>query len=117
MNREDWLIAAAQGMAPWFDNLGKPLPRVRIAIGFTSHGARGRRIGECWSDRASGDGTHEILIKPTLDDAGEVAAILAHELAHAAVGVEHGHKKPFAKVAKAIGLERQDDRDRGRGGV
>ena len=30
--------------------------------------------------------------------------VLAHELVHAAVGVQHGHKAPFKRVAVAIGL-------------
>jgi hypothetical protein len=35
----------------------------------------------------------------------QVAAIVAHELVHAAVGVEQGHGPAFGKVARAIGLE------------
>src|SRR5262245_40096792 len=34
-----------------------------------------------------------------------VAEILAHELVHAAVGVDQGHGPAFRKVANAIGLE------------
>jgi hypothetical protein len=102
--REEWLNQVAQLMAPWFDALGCPLPRVRMAIGFPSTGSKGKRIGECWAGEASADGTHEILIRPDLDDALDVAAILAHELTHAAVGIPAGHGATFAKVAKAIGL-------------
>lgn len=103
--REEWLNAVAELMGPWFINLDKPLPAYRLTIGFPSTGSRGKRIGECWSASCSADGTHEILIRPDIDDPMEVAAILAHELIHAAVGLECGHKRPFAKVAKAIGLE------------
>ena len=105
MTREDWLTKIAERMAPWFSDLGCPLPRVRMAIGFPSTGSKGKRIGECWAGEASADGTHEILIRPDLDNPEEVAAVLAHELAHAAVGIKAGHGRPFAKVAKAIGLE------------
>ncbi|KGD42913.1 sprT-like family protein [Burkholderia pseudomallei] len=35
----------------------------------------------------------------------EVAAILGHELVHAAVGIPAGHGKDFRRVAKGIGLE------------
>jgi hypothetical protein len=35
----------------------------------------------------------------------QVAGILAHELIHASVGVEHGHKGPLRKMANALGLE------------
>ncbi len=45
-NRESWLNRVAVGMAPLFEALNAPLPsRVRVAIGFTSRGARGRAIG------------------------------------------------------------------------
>jgi len=77
MNREDWLIKVAEGMAPWFNELGYALPRYRIAIGFPSTGRRGKRIGECWVGGASADGTFEILIRPDLDVPLDVAVILA----------------------------------------
>src|SRR5216683_875773 len=67
--------------------------------------AKNQRIGECWSDSKSADGHHEILVSPVIADSLRVAGILAHELIHAAVGVEHGHKGPFRTMAKAIGLE------------
>jgi hypothetical protein len=105
LNREEWLMAVAAGMSPWFSDLGCPLPRVRMAVGFTSRGKRSSRIGECWGADASVDGTHEIFIVPTLDDPVRIADILAHELVHAAVGTSNGHKAPFRKVALAIGLE------------
>jgi hypothetical protein len=62
-------------------------------------------LGECWSDANSKDGHTEIMISPILDDPMRVVGVLAHELVHAAVGIEYGHKEPFAKLAKAIGLE------------
>lgn len=103
--REDWLNRLAELMSPWFDKLNYPLPRIRIAIGFPSTGRRGRRIGECWDSKASEDGTFEILIRPDQADPLDVAAILAHELVHAAVGLEAGHKGAFRTVALAIGLQ------------
>ncbi|CAJ5181520.1 SprT-like family [Burkholderia pseudomallei] len=110
-NRESWLNFVAKRMAPMFDELSAPLPdRIRIAIGFTSAGRRGRRIGECWDNRCSEDGHFEIFIRPDLAESPdmmpmEVAAILGHELVHAAVGIPAGHGKNFRRVAKGIGLE------------
>ena len=101
MNRETWLEQVAQRMEPWFGSL----PPLRFAIGFPSTGKRGKRIGECWDGSASEDGRFEVLIRPDLADPVEVAAVLAHELVHAAVGCEVGHKGPFRKVATYIGLE------------
>ena len=91
--RESWLNAVALGMAPLFEALDAPLPdRVRVAIGFTSRGAKGKAIGECWDNRLSADGHFEIFIRPDLAHApdampAQIAAILAHELVHAAVGI------------------------------
>jgi len=109
-NREAWLNYVAGRMGPWFEGLGSPLPgHVRIAIGFTSTGKRGNRIGECWDNGCSEDGHFEVFIRPDLAESADmmplqVAAILAHELVHAAVGIPAGHGKLFRKVAKGIGL-------------
>lgn len=104
--REEWLNFVADELRPAFIKIGAPLPeKIRMAVGFTSNGYRGKAIGECWSDKASADKHAEIFIKPDQDDQVRVAGILAHELAHAAVGTEHGHKAPFKRVAVALGLE------------
>jgi hypothetical protein len=109
-NRESWLNRVAVGMAPLFEALGTPLPsRVRVAIGFTSRGAKGKAIGECWDNRCSGDGHFEIFIRPDLAHApdampAQIAAILAHELVHAAVGIAAGHGKAFKRIALGLGL-------------
>ena len=109
-NRESWLNGVAAGMAPLFETLGAPLPdRVRVAIGFTSAGRRSRAIGECWDNRRSADGHFEIFIRPDLAHApdampAQIAAILAHELVHAAVGIKAGHGKPFKRIALGLGL-------------
>src|SRR3546814_1922109 len=64
-NRESWLNRVAAGMAPLFAALDAPLPaRIRVAIGFTSSGRKGKAIGECWDNRLSADGHFEIFIRP-----------------------------------------------------
>lgn len=109
-NRESWLNRVAAGMAPLFEALDAPLPsRVRVAIGFTSRGAKGKAIGECWDNRRSGDGHFEIFIRPDLAHApdampAQIAAILAHELVHAAVGIAAGHGRAFKRVSVGLGL-------------
>ncbi len=103
--REQWLNAAVALFGPIFEQAGASLPgKVRVSVGFCSTGRKSRRIGECWSDTASADGHHEIFLKPELPDALMALDVLAHELVHAAVGVQHGHKAPFKRVALAIGL-------------
>lgn len=107
--REAWLCAAAELMVPRFSAQGKPLPPVRLSIGFPATGglsARSRTIGQCWANTHAKDGAHHIFINPTIcDDPAKVLEVLSHELCHAAVGCEHGHKKPFAELARALGHE------------
>lgn len=105
-NRETWLNQLAAKMAPRFEELGHPLPKFRVAVGFPSAGMKGRAIAECWDKRASGDDHFEIFLRPDQQDSMMCAANLAHELIHAAVGLKEGHGGAFAKVALAIGLNR-----------
>lgn len=103
--REAWLQAFIERARPHFTRVGSTLPAaVRVAIGFTSMGKRGKRIGECWSDFASRDQTFEIFIVPSLDNPSRIADILTHELVHVAVGLADGHGKQFKRCATALGL-------------
>jgi hypothetical protein len=108
-HREAWLHALMGELLGPFKRLGHPIPeRVRIGVGFPSVrgiASKNQRIGECWSNERSGDDHHEIIVSPLIADSMRVAGILAHELIHAAVGVEHGHKGPFRVMAKGLGLE------------
>lgn len=106
MNRETWLNDLAALMAPKFQELGWPVPPFRVSIGFTSSGRAPNVGGECWHKSRSADARFEILIAPHQDDAMKVAAILAHELTHAAAGFKHKHKGDFAKCVAALGLLR-----------
>lgn len=104
--REQWLNAFVRASRPMFKKAGFPLPdNVRVSVGFTSSGARGKAIGECWSEASSADGHFEIFIKPTLEGAGRICDVLTHELVHAAVGLENGHNATFKRCAVALGLE------------
>jgi hypothetical protein len=111
-NRESWLNGVAAGMAPLFEALGAPSPPgFGCGHRLTSAGRRSRAIGECWDNRRSADGHFEISIRPDLAHApdampAQIAAILAHELVHAAVGIKSGHGKTFKRIALGLGLER-----------
>lgn len=109
MNRETWLLAAIEELRPLFDAAGSPLTRpVRVAMGFPSSrafSAKNPRIGECWHAEASADGTVEMIVSPVLDDPLVVLATLAHEQAHAILGQGVGHRAPFTKLVRKIGLE------------
>lgn len=106
--REAWLTRLAEEIAPRFVDLGKPLARVRLTCGWPISGgrpgAKKTTIGQCFAPTVSKDGTSEVFISPILDDALKVAEVVTHELAHAAVGVEHGHKTPFVRVIRALDL-------------
>lgn len=106
LNREAWLgLLTEQYIKPHFEAKGYTIPdNVRMSCAFTSRGASGKRIGECWSNESSQDGTFEIFIHPAIADSKRVADILIHELVHATVGLEAGHGKQFKQCAVAVGL-------------
>ena len=109
-NRETWLHAFADAARPHFAAAGHPLPAVlRIGVGWTSGGARaaGKVIGECYHPAAASDGVRSIIVSTgrALPDAEAVAAVLTHELAHAALDAGVGHKGPFVALVRALGLE------------
>jgi hypothetical protein len=62
-------------------------------------------LGETWKPECSEDGTTEIFIAPTLSNGVDVLSVLIHELVHAAVGCEEGHKGRFKTTARSLGLE------------
>jgi hypothetical protein len=106
-NREAWLRALVEAWRPTIAKIGE-LPRLRIACGFPSRRALARKrrtIGQCWAPSCSADGTIEIFISPLLDDPFEVAHVVLHEIIHAVVGTEHGHKGPFKRAVRAVGLD------------
>ncbi|MEM8759212.1 MAG: transcription elongation protein SprT [Pseudomonadota bacterium] len=84
------------------------LPPYRVTCGFPSKGGmiggKTRTRGQCWSAEASEDGHAEIFISPVEDDVDVVAAILAHEMIHAALP-KAGHNRTFQIAARAIGHE------------
>ena len=107
--REFWLERAASALEAMLGVAGFHMPdKYRVACGFPSVGGMGkkkRRIGECWDAKCSGDGTFEILVSPTLETPLDVLATLLHEMVHAVVGIECGHKGAFKSCAKTMGLE------------
>ena len=109
MTREEWLEQATERLHEVFTEHGARLPaKVRLSCGWPSAkglAKRNRVIGECWHEQCSADGTTEIFISPAISDRLNVLETLAHELVHAAVGTQHGHKGAFKHLARAIGLE------------
>ena len=107
INREEWLNEAVSELRGIFDANGFPVPaNLRVTCGFPSKHARSlnRAIGEHWSDSASQDATHEILISPVVDDPFEVFGILVHELSHSATD-GCGHQGRFVQCIRKVWLE------------
>lgn len=107
-NREHWLQWGVQALRPRFESVGHPLPeRVHVSVGFPTKRAlsvNGRVIGQCWSGSASRDGSPHVFVSPTVNNGLTALGVLAHELVHAVLPVGSGHKAPFIKVCKVIGL-------------
>src|SRR5689334_8940605 len=102
--REAWLLSAIDRLArstfPAFKQ-----PQWRVTCGWPK-GVRGGKhaIGQCWDKASSNDGSYELFISPELDNPIEILHVLAHEMIHAIVGCDKGHKGEFVKLCKAIGL-------------
>lgn len=113
LQRQQWLDSCAQLLAAHFTECGAPAPpaNVRVTWGFPSKRATGKRkaIGMHFAPEATKDRHSEIFIHPihAVKDAPEIeiAATLAHELAHATLGNAAGHKAPFKRLVYSIGLE------------
>jgi hypothetical protein len=106
MNREQWLMTATDLLRPWFERkAGVEIPAdVKVSCSFPGGGSAMKRIGECWPRSRSKAGLNEIFVSPKLDDKTQVLAVLAHELVHAVDNCQHGHKREFGKIARAVGL-------------
>lgn len=103
--REEWLLRATSKLRPLFRAHKAPIPKkVMMGCGWP-RGGKTEVIGQCFGKTWTMDETTHIFISPTQSDDIEVLAILVHELIHAAVGCEEGHKGRFKTVARAIGLE------------
>lgn len=104
MNREAWLTeATSQVQRLIFNKPAYALPR-KLAVSVGIPAGSVRAIGQCWDPRVSTDGTTHVFICPSLDKPIEVLGTLVHELVHAVVGVQEGHKGEFIRMARAVGL-------------
>jgi hypothetical protein len=109
LTREEWLLQAIEILKTAFEGVDATIPEaVRVTCGWPSRGGRAEKkqvLGECWPPSCSEDGHTEVFIAPTISDPVEALGVLVHELVHAAVGCDLGHKGAFRTVATALGLE------------
>ena len=99
--REQWLQKFTQAVRPWY--LGELPETLHLSTGFPSNGCRSNTIGECWNALASDAHAPHIFVHPKLTTSTEVAAVLVHELVHAA-RPDAKHGAGFRKLATEIGL-------------
>jgi hypothetical protein len=113
VTREQWLEAAVAELRPLLEEVGAPVPEVRVSVGWPSSKATSRKnrtIGECWKRQTAADGISQIFLSPTLGGEEQVLGVLVHELIHAWDDGKSGHKGNVAKregfrgKATAIGL-------------
>lgn len=104
--RQHWLVHVVDALRTKFAEAGYTVPQnLRVSIGWPKRAASCGAIGECWSTTASSDQHAELFVSPVLTEGCRIVDVLAHELVHATVGTEAGHRKPFKQCALKIGLE------------
>lgn len=103
--REGWLNAGVEKLCPLVEEQGYRVPeKLQVAVSWPK--GRGEAIGQCFHPNWTHDGTCHLSVSPTLgDDPARVLDVLLHEIGHAVVGTEHGHKTPFRRFMRAVGLE------------
>ena len=105
MTREDYLNKGVTELSILFATYGHTIPDVRVSCSWPGGGSARKCIGECWARKASAADVNEIFISPTVDDSIRALDVLTHELIHAVDDCEHGHRKEFTRIMRAIGLE------------
>lgn len=106
--REQWLLAAIEALKPKFKDIGLIVPaKIKVSAGFPGQGSRVKRIGECWPPATAKDFAHIFISPLVAEENGKsgVLSILLHEMIHACLPKGTGHKSPFLKHAKSLGLE------------
>jgi hypothetical protein len=107
INREKWLENAVEFLNDYMELKDyTPVP-VLVSCGWPLKGGtreRGRVIGQCFNKVTSENGIAQIFISPSISDSVQVLGTLLHEMIHAVVGTQAGHKGPFVEAARKLGL-------------
>lgn len=99
--REEWLLSGVAALKGEFFT-GRKVPHVACSCGWTN---RPKSLGICHPPEDSSNGTVNLFICPTQDDPVRILDVLLHELGHAHLGNEVGHKAPFVQLMKEFGLK------------
>jgi hypothetical protein len=107
-NREAWLREAYALIRK--ELLPEAPETVAVTWGFPSKNATSRRkrtVGQCFggnSVRGKIEGGRAILVSPVIEKPLEVLDTLLHEMIHAALPPDVGHRAPFSQLCKRVGL-------------
>lgn len=102
--REVWLGQAVDALTPLFASKNYTVPaNLRVSVGFPYRAGR-KAIGQAFSVECSQDKTFEVFVSPVIADPQVVLATLVHEVCHTVAGLKAGHRGPFRKCAKDMGL-------------
>jgi hypothetical protein len=105
LTREDWLLRAVDTFRPLIKQItGVDLPPVHVSIGFGGTTYEKGVRGVCWHTSTSADERNHIFISPEITDTAEVLATLLHELFHATLNNEDGHRGRFAEYMTRAGF-------------
>ena len=105
--REAWLYRAVEIFRPRFEEIGAPLPKLRISVGFGPTGARKESkkiLGITLHNSVVADSAYEIWISPEDADTASMLGTVIHELIHT-VAFKDKHHGKFAEYATRLGLE------------
>lgn len=107
ITREAWLELAIKKLRPIFKSRCQiTLPKkIRVTLSFPLGRKPTKVLGQSLSRDMSAGKFAELLINPTIASPLRVLDVLAHELIHTWDGNKHGHRGPFPRVAKALGLK------------
>lgn len=102
---EEWYRKAVDAFKRTFKDLGYEIPVYDISSGFTDAGTRVTRVlGQCWTNNASSKGRPHIFLNPRYTEPVGLIAVVLHEVIHATVGVDQGHRGKFRSVAQSLGF-------------
>lgn len=103
-DRERWLTEAAGYIADDLiaQHAQLTAPTVRLSIGQPTGSTTA--VGQCYPRSRSTDNTNHIFISPSLSDSLEILRVLTHELIHAYLDCQDGHKGRFRSIALAVGF-------------
>jgi len=110
LNREDWMQQIGDAilddiLMPHAEKLDLDRPQVGYMTSFPPAVRKPEAVlGFCMSRDCSTDRVNRVSLNPGIDDSLKAAAVLTHELIHAILDNQDGHKLRFAKIAKAVGF-------------